>query len=99
MVEKFGVNRCKLVFIGWINIRVLLFSTGNYVQYPIIKHNGEKIPSEFPLWLSELGTRLASMRMQVRSLASVSGLRIWHCHKLQCWLPMGFQSLVAVAVM
>ena len=42
MVEEFGVNRCKLVFIGWINIRVLLFSTGNYVQYPIIKHNGEK---------------------------------------------------------
>ena len=32
---------------------------------------------EFPLWLSELRTRLVSLRMPVRSLASLSGLRIW----------------------
>ena len=25
-----------------------------------------------------------SMRLQVRSLASLNGMRIWHCHKLQC---------------
>ena len=24
------------------------------------------------------------MKMQVRSLALLSGLRIWHCHELQC---------------
>ena len=27
---------------------------------------------------------LASMRTQVRSLASISGLRIWYCHQLGC---------------
>ena len=27
---------------------------------------------------------LASMRMQVWALASLSGLRIWHCHELSC---------------
>ena len=30
---------------------------------------------EFPLWLSRLQTQLVSMRMQVRSLALLSGLR------------------------
>ena len=31
--------------------------------------------SEFPLWLSRLTTQLASMRMQVQSLALLSGLK------------------------
>ena len=35
-------GRCKLVHIGWINIKVLLYSTGNYIQYPVINHNGEE---------------------------------------------------------
>ena len=26
----FGVRRCKLLYIGWINNKVLLYSTGNY---------------------------------------------------------------------
>ena len=30
----FGVSRCKLVYIDWINNKVLLYSTGNYIQYP-----------------------------------------------------------------
>ena len=34
---------------------------------------------EFPLWLSELQTQLVSMRMQVWSLALLSGLRIQCC--------------------
>ena len=28
--------------------------------------------------------RLGTMRLQVRSLASLSGLRIWHCRELWC---------------
>ena len=35
---EFGVSRCKLVYIGWINNKVLLYSTGNYIQYPMINH-------------------------------------------------------------
>ena len=33
---KFGVSRCKLVliYIQWINNNVLIYSTGNYIQYP-----------------------------------------------------------------
>ena len=29
-----GISRCKLVYIGWINNKVLLSGAGNYIQYP-----------------------------------------------------------------
>ena len=34
-----GISRCKLSHVGWINNKVLLYSTGNYIQYPVINHN------------------------------------------------------------
>ena len=36
---EFGVGRYKLLHIEWINNKVLLYSTGNYSQYPVINHN------------------------------------------------------------
>ena len=39
---EFGVNRCKLLYRKWINNNVLLHSTGNYIQYPVINHNGKE---------------------------------------------------------
>ena len=36
---EFGVGRCKLLHLEWINNKVLLYSTGNYVQSPEINHN------------------------------------------------------------
>ena len=33
---EFGVTGCKLTQVGWINNSVLLFSTGNYTQCPVI---------------------------------------------------------------
>ena len=38
---EFGVSRCELLYTGWIN-KVLLCSTGNYIQYPMINHNGKE---------------------------------------------------------
>ena len=35
---EFGISRCKLLYIEWIN-KVLLYSTRNYIQYPVINHN------------------------------------------------------------
>ena len=37
---EFGISRCKLLYIEWTNNKVLLYSTGNYIQYPMINHNG-----------------------------------------------------------
>ena len=42
MEWEFGVSRCKLVYMEWIN-KVLLYSTGNYIQYPVINHNEKNI--------------------------------------------------------
>ena len=38
---EFGIRRCKLVYIGWIN-KVLLYNTEKYIPYPVIKHNGKE---------------------------------------------------------
>ena len=53
---------------------------------------------EFPLSLNRLRTQLASMKMQVQFLASLSGLRIQHCQKLWCRSQMRLRSGIAVAV-
>ena len=39
---EFEINRCKLLYIGWINNKVPLYSTGNYIQYPVINHIGKE---------------------------------------------------------
>ena len=47
---EFGMSRCKLLYIllyiDWINNKVLLWSTGNYIQYPVIKHHGKEYKKE-----------------------------------------------------
>ena len=43
---EFGVSRCKLLHIEWINNKVLLYNTGNYIQYPGINHNGKEYKRE-----------------------------------------------------
>ena len=40
---KVGVSRCKLLETGWINNKILLQSTGNYIQYPMTNHNVKNI--------------------------------------------------------
>ena len=37
---EFGISRYKLLYVKYIN-KVLLYSTGNYIQYPVINHNGK----------------------------------------------------------
>ena len=44
---EFGIGRCKLVYTGWIDRKVLLHSTGNYTQYPVINRNGEEYEKEY----------------------------------------------------
>ena len=36
---EFGVSRCKFLYIEWINNKVLLYSIGNYILYPMINHS------------------------------------------------------------
>ena len=41
MEWEVGVSRCKLLHLEWIDNKVRLYSTGNYIQYPMIKQNGK----------------------------------------------------------
>ena len=43
---EFGIPRCKLLYIEWMNNKALLYSTGNYIQYPVINHNGKEYEKE-----------------------------------------------------
>ena len=36
---EFGISRCKLLYIEWMINKVLLYSRGNSIQYPLINHN------------------------------------------------------------
>ena len=36
---EFGVSRCKLLHLEWVNNKVLLCSTRNYIQSPDLDHN------------------------------------------------------------
>ena len=39
---EYGIGRCKLLHSEWINSKVLRYNTGNYIQYPMINHNGNE---------------------------------------------------------
>ena len=82
----------------WINLSCWWLSVT--VQWLVWWSSGDlnAVCQEFPLWLSGLRTWLVSMRMWVWSLASLSGLRIWHCHKLWCRWQTWLRSCFAVAV-
>ena len=44
---EFGISRCKLLYIEWINNKVLLYSTENYSQYPVINYNKKEYEKEY----------------------------------------------------
>ena len=35
-----AVNRYKLLHLEWISNEILLYSTGNYIQSPVMEHDG-----------------------------------------------------------
>ena len=39
---EFEVSRCKLLYIEWINKKILLYKTGNNIQHSEINHYGKE---------------------------------------------------------
>ena len=39
MGRVFGISRCKLLYIGWINNNAQQHNTESYIKYPVINHN------------------------------------------------------------
>ena len=54
---EFGISRCKLLYIEWINNKVLLCSTGNYIQYPVINHNGKEYKKCIYVYLNQFAVQ------------------------------------------
>ena len=55
---EFGISRGKLLYIGWINNKVLLHSSENYIQYPVTNHSGKEYEKEYMSLVPNLfGTR------------------------------------------
>ena len=52
---EFRTDVCKLfklLYTGWIN-KVPLCRTGNYIQYPVINHNGKEYEKEYIVCITE----------------------------------------------
>jgi len=39
---EFGISRCELLHLEWMDNKALLYSTGNYIQNTGINHNGKE---------------------------------------------------------
>ena len=44
---EFRISRGKLLYIGWINNKVLLYSTKIYSQYPVTNRNRKEYEKEY----------------------------------------------------
>ena len=42
MYWEFGVGRCKVLHLEWISNKLLVYRRGNYIQYPVVDHNGKE---------------------------------------------------------
>ena len=58
----------------------------------------EKLNSGVPVVVQRKRISLISMRLRVRSLTSLGGLRAWRSRELWCRTPTGLRFCVAVAV-
>ena len=70
----------------------------NYTQYYIITYNGRECLKKATVVAQWQRTQLVSMRIRVRSLASLRELRIQCCNELWCRLHKQLRSHLAVAV-
>ena len=46
MEWELRISRGKLLHIGWIKNKVLLYSTGTYIQYHVKRHYGKEYEKE-----------------------------------------------------
>ena len=42
MEWEVAFSRCKLLYREWINNKIELYSTENYIQYPMMNHDGKE---------------------------------------------------------
>ena len=50
---EFGFGRCKLLRLQWVNNKVLLCSSGNYINYLVINHKGKEYKKNVYMSITE----------------------------------------------
>ena len=50
---NFGISKGKLLYTSWINSKVLLYRTSNYIQYLETNHKGKEYERNTQLCISE----------------------------------------------
>ena len=75
---EFGISRCKLLYTEWINKKVLLCSTGNYIKYPVINHSGKEYEKVCVYMYAKVRAKL------------LSHVRLFATHRtIACQAPLG----------
>ena len=74
---KFGISRCKLLYIEQIN-KVLLYSPENYIQYPIINHNRKEYENMRITFQKKLTQHSKSSILQFLKILKSTGLHVWN---------------------
>ena len=46
-----SIRRYKLLYRGWIKNKAILYSMGDYIQYPVIKHNTKEYEKEYKKYI------------------------------------------------
>ena len=49
-----GVGRCKLLHLEWINNKVLIWSTRDNIQYPVINRNAKECKKNLYMCITEV---------------------------------------------
>ena len=53
MELAFGISRCKLVYIGWVRKKILLYSRGNYIHYLVINQMEKTMTKNVYIYITE----------------------------------------------
>ena len=80
---------------GTVPQKSAFLSEAGRVPFPVIKRS---LVRRVPVVAQRKQIQLGTMRLRVRSLASLNGLRIQHCHELWCGSQTRLGSSMAKAV-
>ena len=76
MDREFGISTCKLLYLEWINTKVLIYGTGNYIQSPGRNHNGKQYKKMYMTFPG--GPVVESLPASARDVCSIPGTVRFH---------------------
>ena len=78
------ISRCRLLHTKWINKEVLSYRTRNYIQYPMISHNGNEYEKKVYICTNELCYSAQLKTTLQINYISVKKYSLKHVQKAYC---------------